>query len=239
MGEKRNRRTTMTQYTRLNIIAEGQTEREFAKETLSRYFESFGVLIDARCVMTSKNKHRTYRGGLLDYSKAKRDINNWISEEKSGQPYFSTMFDLYALPNDFPKFEESLKILDPYQRVEFLEKAMYEDIGHHKFIPYIQLHEFESLLLANPDLFLLEYMDAKEQVEQLKDIVMKHDNNPEKVNTGRETSPSKRIISLIPQYEGNKVNVGSVLAGIEGIDIQKIRCKHFADWVEKIEKINE
>lgn len=222
----------MKKYNYLNILAEGQAEREFAQNTLGKYFEPFGILVESRCVITSRKKHK--KGGLVNYSQAKNDLFRWISEEKGRDPFFTTMFDLYALPNDFPKFEESLKISDPYQRVEFLENALWEDINHHKFIPYIQLHEFEALLLANPDMLLIEYMDAIQQVGKLKEIVAQYDSNPEKVNTGKTTAPSKRIISLIPEYEGNKVSVGAVLAGIEGIEIQKNRCKHFADWIDKI-----
>jgi hypothetical protein len=227
----------MKNYIRLNVTAEGQTEMEFAKNILSEYFEGFGIIVDSRCVMTSKNKHKTYRGDLLDYKKAKRDILNWIAEEKSGDPFFTTMFDLYALPNDFPRYEESLQISDPYQRVEFLENALYEDITHRKFIPYLQLHEFEALLLSNPTVLLLEYPEAEKEVAQLHQIVEQHDTNPEKVNTGKKTAPSKRIINLIPAYEGNKTTVGVMLAGIEGIEKQKQRCLHFANWIEKIEKI--
>lgn len=219
----------------LNILAEGHAEREFSRNTLGEYFEPFGILVDSRCVVTSRKKHK--KGGIISYLQVKNDLFRWIAEEKGRQPFFTTMFDLYALPSDFPKFEESLKILDPYKRVEFLENAMSEDIGYHKFIPYIQLHEFEALLLANPEILLMEYVNANKQIEKLKEIVAKYDNNPEKVNTGKTTAPSKRIISLIPEYEGNKVSVGSVLAGIEGIEIQKHRCRHFADWINRIENI--
>lgn len=225
-------------YIRLNITTEGQTEMEFARKTLSTHFIKFGIIVDSRCVMTSKNKYKTYRGGLLDYGKAKKDILRWMAEEKSGEAYFTTMFDLYALPNDFPKFEESLKIQDPYLRVSFLEEAFKKDIDNHKFIPYIQLHEFEALLLSNPEILLIEYPDARREIEKLKRIISENNNNPELVNTGKNTAPSKRIINLIPEYEGNKPTVGSILAGIEGVEIQKNRCIHFGKWVEKIEKIN-
>lgn len=227
----------MKKYIPLNVVAEGQAEREFAQSSLGAYFEPQGIIVDSRCVMTSRKKRK--KGGLGNYMQAKNDIIRWIAEEKGRQPFFTTMFDLYALPNNFPRFEESLKITDPYKKVDFLENALYEDIGYHKFIPYIQLHEFEALLLANPDLLLIEYTDAGQQVEKLKQIVTKYDDNPEKVNTGNNTAPSKRIISLIPEYEGNKVNVGSVLAGIEGIEVQMQRCKHFADWIEKIQNLNK
>lgn len=225
----------MKQIIPINIVAEGQAERTFAQDTLGPYFASFGIIVHSRCIMTSRKKHK--KGGIDNYVKAKNDILRWIAEEKSRQPFFTTMFDLYALPDDFPRFEESLEINDPYKRVEFLENAFSEDIGYHKFIPYIQLHEFEALLLANPDLLLLEYTEATKPVENLKQIVFEHDNNPEKVNTGQHTAPSKRIISLIPEYEGNKVTVGAVLAGIEGIEIQKQRCKHFSEWIGKIQSI--
>lgn len=175
---------------------------------------------------------------MLDYGKARKDILRWIAEEKSGEAYFTTMFDLYALPNDFPKFEESSKIQDPYLRVNFLEEAFKKDIDNHKFIPYIQLHEFEALLLSNPEILLIEYPDAYREIEKLKRIISENNNNPELVNTGKNTAPSKRIINLIPEYEGNKPTVGSILAGIEGVEIQKNRCIHFGKWVEKIEKIN-
>jgi hypothetical protein len=228
----------MSAHIRLNIVAEGQTEMTFAKKYLAQHFSAFNISVDSRCVMTSKDKYKTYRGGLISYTKAKNDILLWIAEEKSGEPYFSTMFDLYALPNDFPKFEESLRISNAYDRVLFLEKALSEDINHRKFIPYIQLHEFEALLLANPEILLLEYETAHKEVQALKDIVATYDNNPELVNTGAETAPSKRIISLVPEYEGNKVSAGAELVGYEGIEIQKQRCKHFASWINTLEKLS-
>lgn len=227
----------MKEYIYLNVLAEGQAEREFAQNTLGPYFEKLGIVVDSRCVITSRKKHK--KGGLVSYIQAKNDLTRWIAEEKGRNPFFTTMFDLYALPVDFPKFQESLEIQDPYSKVEFLENALSEDIGYHKFIPYIQLHEFESLLLANPDILLLEYVNAHKQIELLKTIVADYGGNPEKVNTGNSTAPSKRIISVIPAYEGNKVSVGAVLAGIDGIQILKDRCSHFANWLNKIEDISQ
>jgi len=222
----------MKEYIYLNVLAEGQTERSFAQDTLGLYLEKFNIVVDSRCVMTSRQKHK--KGGLITYEHAKNDLIRWIAEEKGRLPFFTTMFDLYALPSDFPKYAESLKIVDPYQRVKFLEEAMMEDINYYKFIPYIQLHEFEALLLANPDVLLVEYIDANKQIEQLKQIVADHDGNPELVNTGKTTAPSKRIISLIPEYEGNKVSVGAVLAGVEGIEKLEPKCPHFHEWISNL-----
>jgi hypothetical protein len=226
------------EYIRINIIAEGQTEMEFSKNVLNKFFIPQGIIVDSRCVQTAKSKLKTFRGGLLNYEKAKADIWRWIKEEKNSEPYFSTMFDLYALPHDFPNFEASLKIADPYDRVAFLEKSLKEDIGYYKFIPYIQLHEFEALLLANPDSLLLEYPDKANEIAQLKQIVVDHDNNPEKVNTGEETAPSKRIIKLIPAYKGNKVTVGAYLPSIDDLQAAQQNCKHFSEWINQIMQLN-
>jgi len=60
------------------------------------------------------------------------------------------MIDFYALPSDFPNCDACAHLRDPYQRVACVEKALADDIKYHRFIPYIQLHEFEALIFADP-----------------------------------------------------------------------------------------
>ena len=98
-------------YINLNILAEGQAEREFAQNTLGVYFEPLGILVDSRCVMTSRKKHK--KGGLGNYLQAKNDLIRWISEEKGRHPFFTTMFDLYALPMPI-----KLTNLPPFLRIK-------------------------------------------------------------------------------------------------------------------------
>ncbi|WP_250631478.1 DUF4276 family protein [Rhodoflexus caldus] len=222
---------------RVNIVAEGQTEMEFCRQVLNPHFNPKGIFIESRCVKTSRNRHKIFRGGSLDYQRVKADIMRWIKEEKSGEPYFSTMFDLYALSDDFPGFQQAQHITDPYQKVAFLENALKQDLGYRKFIPYIQLHEFESLLLANPDSLLLEYPDKRDAIEQLKAVVAQYEGNPELVNEGKETAPSKHIIRLIPEYEGNKVSVGAILPGIDYLEAAQKYCQHFREWLSQIEQL--
>lgn len=92
---------------RLHITAEGQTEERFVKEVLAPYLGEQGIWADARCVLTSKDKraHCEYRGGWRRgnaYSTVKKDIAAWMKEDKNPDARFTTMFDLYALPEDFP-----------------------------------------------------------------------------------------------------------------------------------------
>jgi len=124
---------------RLHITAEGQTEEMFVRRLLQAYLAARNVFVDARSVLTSKDKKAgyTYRGGFLRYDKAKRDILEWIKQDHNPECRFSTMFDLYALPEDFPGAQEIKTISDPYEQVACLEERLAEDMDHPGFIPYI------------------------------------------------------------------------------------------------------
>ena len=61
--------------------------------------------------------------------------------------------------------------------------------------------------------------------------------NPELIDNGPETAPSKRIISIYPRYGDNKPTIGSMIAQEIGIDELKKACRHFNDWVTKLERL--
>lgn len=141
------------------------------------------------------------------------------------------MFDLYALPNDFPKFEEAKKCADVYRKVEVLEEAFKEDIGDYRFLPYIQLHEFEALILSKPEELLYEYFEYEDEVKKLVEL-LEEIQNPELINT--EKAPSKRIEELIPEY--NKVSGGTATVARIGTEYLIDTCKHFKDWLDRLVK---
>ncbi len=225
----------MKSFIRLNVIAEGQTEEHFVKDTLAGHLSNFNVDTRVRCVLTSKDKYKNYRGGLISYQKAKLDICTWLKSDPNEDARFTTMFDLYALPDDFPGNAESRKANDPYIRVSIIEKAMKEDIDDRRFIPYIQLHEFETFLFVSPDMLKVEYFNHEKSIARLNKIRSEFDNNAELINDGDKTAPSKRIIQLIPEYSGSKVNVGAAVAGMIGIDTLRTNCRHFNDWLKTLE----
>jgi len=224
---------------RLHITAEGQSEERFVKDTLVSHLSFFNVFTDVRCVLTSKDKHKKYRGGLISYQKAKTDIHNWLASDGNNDARFTTMFDLYALPNDFPGFEEAFTKKSPYEKIEVLEQALFADINDQRFIPYIQLHEFEALLFSKLSMLELEYFDHDKELKQLEKILISFSNNPELINDKPETAPSKRIIKLIPEYGGNKVNVGAVIASLIGMEHLRKACQHFNEWIIKLENLSE
>jgi hypothetical protein len=218
---------------RLNITAEGQTEEGFVREVLSSHLLRFDVLCHVRSVMTSRKLRK--RGGISKYLKARTDIVQWLKEQPGRDVRFSTMFDFYALPNDFPGVTESKRLNDPYGKVKCIEGALLDDIADDRLIPYIQLHEFEALVLSKPEEFALEFMDREKEIQDLEKCLKDFDGNPEMINDKPETAPSKRIKKLIPEYK--KTTSGPQITELIGIDHLKATCRHFREWVEKLEAL--
>jgi hypothetical protein len=222
---------------RLHIIAEGQTEEEFVNAVLSKHLANFNVFADVCCVPTKQTKTKIYKGGLVSYQKAKKTLVSRLKNDKSKNVRFTTMFDLYALPNEFPQFEQAKQISDPYKRVEQLETAFADDIGDDRFIPYIQLYEFEALILAEPNLLIERFPEHQKNVEQLSEFCKQY-SSPELINDGATTAPSKQIIKLIPSYESAKASVAPLMAQKIGLQTIRNKCPHFNKWLIQLENLN-
>lgn len=220
----------------LNILCEGQTEELFVKEVLKPYLAVRGIIVKSRLLMT--NVKLGVKGGLISYAQAKRDLAMWVRQSQktvSESHYFSTMFDLYALPDDFPGYERVVQG-DVYAYVRKLEAAFYNDCGiGENFIPYIQVHEFEALVLCGLDKLKEEYPDSAEAIDTLNHVLNAFAGNPEAVDSGKATAPSKRIINVLDgQYHYDKSKSGMAVTKSVGIDTLRARCRHFDDWISRI-----
>ena len=219
---------------RLHFIVEGQTEETFVNRLLSPHLGSLSIGVKARSVMTSRKRGVKHRGGIVNYAKAKNDINAWRMEDQNEDARFTTMFDLYELPRDFPGYEDALKASNPYDRVSVLEQALEEDISDPRFIPYLQLHEFETLLLSDPRKLGLQFVDRSVGIRKL--VKMASDfESPEHINDGPDTAPSKRITDAIPEYGRMKPSAGPIVAEKIGLSALRSKCAHFGEWIGKLE----
>ncbi len=219
---------------RINFVVEGQTEERFVKSLLRDHFVHQSIIVETRLITTFRNRrkpHITNRGGLTTYRHAYDDIYRWIQNDESA--ICTTMFDLYRLPIDFPAFEEASRFPDPYKRVEVLENALSEAINYHRFIPYIQLHEFESLLFSDIAKLNTHYPEYSGEISQLSDKASEF-KSPELINDGLETAPSKRIIKKIPPFNEGKAVVGPNVAAAIGLSRLQDRCQHFREWLQKL-----
>jgi Domain of unknown function (DUF4276) len=216
---------------RVVIICEGETEREFCKTLLASYFGKRNIHIQSPLIKRSM-------GGIVRWSILKKEIENYLKEN---DVYVTMLIDYYGLYSkyNFPGWDESLKRIDKNERMDFLEAAMQNDISEtlrHRFIPYMQLHEFEGLLFNNIEVFY-EQVPKNELVgiAELEKTFRDYPDNPEMINNIPETSPSHRLERIISGY--NKILYGHYFA--EAIGLEKIRLKspRFNQWMNKIETI--
>lgn len=98
----------------IHVLCEGQTEQGFVEEVLKPYLIEQGVS-SVKSVLVTTNKKKNARGGLVAYQHAFDDLSILMKSNRDGEyekHVFTTMFDLYALPNDFPGYSEANSIGD-------------------------------------------------------------------------------------------------------------------------------
>lgn len=216
---------------RIIIICEGQTEQEFVNKTMSPFFVSKGIILQAPLIKVSK-------GGIVRWSLLKNQIENHLKQEK--EVFVSTFIDYYGIYSkyEFPNWDRAQKIIDKNKRLQYLETQMKSDISvklQHRFIPYMQLHEFEGLLFCEKEVFLQIFPNNELIGKDELAYIFANFDNPEMINDKKETSPSHRLARIIKGYD--KVVYGNILA--ETIGLHRIRNKapRFNNWIETLSKI--
>lgn len=213
---------------RLIIIVEGDSELEFVNIILKPFFYSKGIYN----IESFKIKHS--KGGLSKYIHFKKDIQNIIYEDNV---IVTSLIDFYALPNDFPKFEESKLIQNKPDRLNFLENAIKEDIeltqnkAFKNLIPYIQLHEFEAFIFSSIKGLEELFEPSQANFKELNNII-KSFPNPENINENPNTAPSKRLLKNINGY--NKVVDGVSIIDEIGIETVIEKCPRFKIWINTL-----
>jgi Domain of unknown function (DUF4276) len=213
---------------RVYVLVEGQTEEAFLNELLVPYYASRGLYLYPIIVSTSPG----YRGGVVSYAKIRPQIDRLCRQHASA--HITTLFDLYALPNDFPGKGnlEYPSMGSGQQKAEFLQSKLAEDIDHRNFVPNLLVHEFEALLFTNIDAFQIWTNDDC-ILEPLRNVCSH--TSPEDINDSQQTAPSKRILSAMPSYQ--KTFHGPLIANDIGLDAMRAACPHFNHWLNILESL--
>lgn len=185
---------------RLRFIVEGQTEETFVNQVLRQHLAQMSIVVDARCVQTGNKGGVKHSGGVSNYELPKQDILRWTRGDRRPDARFATMFDLYGLPSEFPGCSDAALIANPYEKVRAIEDALKADIADWRFIPYIQLREFEALILSDPERISGQFGDRDAGARRLAALIPQFES-PEHIDYGADTAPSKRIIREIPECE--------------------------------------
>ena len=210
---------------RLFIVVEGQTEEEFVNVLLSPYLNNFGIYdVRATKITTSKG----YKGGFVNYQHLKNDVMRLLNQ--SGKDVIVTTFvDLFKLPASVPDFVNISNKFTKKNSVKEFEKSIAKDIGDIRFIPYIQMHEFEALLFSSTKGFSTYYENEKSVINGVTKI-MNEFSNPEDINSDKP--PSYRIKELTLNYD--KIVYGNIMVLEIGIETILEKCPRFKNWVERI-----
>ena len=220
----------------LCVLTEGQTGEAFVRDVLAPRLSHLGVYPVARSVLTGRKRGRNYRGGVKQYAHVRNDLGRWLRERSAPNCRFTTLIDLYALPADFPGYAGAMGERDVQRRVAALESAFRADIAdaRDRFLPYIQLHEFEALLFSALEAFVYTFPDQEADVRRLVDVAQEF-GSPEKIDDGHDTCPSRRIQSVFPGHR--KVLFGPMLALEIGLDPMRAACPHFNEWLGRLEAL--
>jgi len=222
---------------RLYCLVEGWTEEAFVKNTLAPHLEAFNLWAKP-IVVGGERKNRDSspipRGGG-SWERWRRDFQRLLGEQHGHSVHFTTLFDLFRLPLGFPGLEEWGGVQDGVERCRRLEQSLLRDIDDHRLIPYLQVHEFEALVLASLPA-LRDWLDSEEDLEGLDRLIREvGGSRPEEVNDGPTTAPSKRILASIPGYQ--KTLHGPYAIGDTGLDAVRQQCPRFDSWISMLENL--
>jgi hypothetical protein len=221
----------------LVIIVEGETEQAFVRDPLAAHLALHGTTVWP--VLPGRQRRH---GGVKKWAVARQDIVRTLKEGR----YCSTMFDYYAMPDDWPgrarsrarPWKERAALVEVEIHAE-ITSAMGGKFNPQYFIPYIQLHEFEALAFADVEhLASVLAPLGRASTETLTSIfaeILEQAGHPEAINDGYETCPSRRIGQVVAAYR--KRAHGPIVTRRIGLDVLRQRCDHFATWVTRLEDL--
>lgn len=132
-------------------------------------------------------------GGGSNFDLIENHLRRLMSRYQHDKNVFiSVMVDLYSFPKGGNTVydEDVVKVQSGKNKVLLLQGKMNNQMSYQNFIPYVQLHEFEALLLSKPDALLSFYTDKSKEIEELKTEIKGME--PEEINETPQGAPSKK-----------------------------------------------
>ena len=206
--------------TRLLVMAEGLTEFNFVTQLLKPHLEARNP---GAITVSAPNLK-----GYHTYAALKKFVKNLLGSPGSAA-IVTTMIDLFKIPRDFPGLAEATHDA-PDQRVRHLERCFTEEIGDRRLFAYLQLHEFEALLLTDLPILADQHPNPRKEIVDLAARLDREFTSPEDVN--RLRAPSYWIKDAVPEY--NKTIDGPITASRIGLPKLRERCPHFGHWLQHL-----
>ena len=216
---------------RLIIVCEGQTEQEFCNDILQPHLIQFGIVVQNPTIKKTA-------GGIVRWDSLKHQIETHLKQDPTA--FVTTLIDFYGIHayHNYPSWLQANQHNNKNIGMDLMEQGMLSDIStqfQHRFIPYIQLHEFEGLLFCDINVFdngfeKNEFLDYNYLLQTIND-----NQNPELINDSSITAPSKRLLKIIKDY--SKITHGCLIAQDIGINKMRAKCPRFNKWIDDLEHI--
>lgn len=216
--------------TRVYAVVEGQSEERFFTDIVAPALWARRIAIVP--ILLKKT------GGDPRWARVKSDVVKFLKQDHGA--FVTTMFDLYGLGQDWPgrqaPFRDGIAAADCIEtccKLELAAELPDELRIQQRFLPHIQPYEIEGLLFSDTAALAgsIPGCTAAAELAAIRQSVA----TPEHINDGSDTAPSKRIRNLIPRY--NKVLYASVAAQAVSMATMRAECRHFAEWIAKLESL--
>jgi Domain of unknown function (DUF4276) len=219
--------------TRVYVVVEGATEEAFVANILAQSLWPRNVYLTP--IILGSPGHK---GGNPSYARVKRDVVTQLKQDWAA--YCSTMIDFYGLGAGFPGTPPPLS-LSSYGKVRRIEQAFKVDVveslpdirADARFIPYLQLHEYEGLLFSDPP--TLASGIGQQHLAAHFQTIRSAFPTPEDIDDSPNTAPSKRITDAYAAY--SKPIDGLRAAQAIGVDRIRLECPHFREWLEQLQAL--
>jgi hypothetical protein len=212
---------------RVHVLVEGQTEEVFVRDILAPYLLNYNIHCIPIIISTKRVKSGgKFRGGVISYEQVKKEIKLLLADTSAS--LVTTMIDYYGF-NRMAPFKELIVGNCPVTRVSSLEQLIRIDIGNSRFLPYLQLHEFEALMFASPQQIACTLIEERKESDLIS--IRNSYSTPEEINDN--FPPSKRLLQLFQSYR--KPFHGLLIAKRIGLSEMRNECPHFNMWVGKLE----
>ena len=219
--------------TNVYVICEGPTEVRFVKNILAPNLANRKLFLHPITVGSMRTK-----GGNVTFDRLYNNVRRQLYNNR--RSYCSTLVDYYGLDSEFPGLDLAATrsgIRAKAQAVaERLVAALSRTIESEpllRFIPYVQMHEFEALLFSDP--YALAKAIGRPELRNQLATIRGDFETPEHIDDSAVSAPSKRILELAPGYE--KPLMGEIAAKAVGLDRIRNECPLFDAWLTKLESL--
>lgn len=215
----------------LYLIVEGETEEEFVKRLLIPYLYGRGLRCHIQAILVCMS------GGGHGHNNTEHFLNTIEPVlYYDGEPVITSLLDFFRFPRKHLDYSACQERPTAVAQADCLQDALFQQVqqlrSYRRFIPYVQLHEFEALLFTDAGGYELHPPAIGMAVAGVRAAYA----TPEAINSSPEQAPSKRLAAIYTAAGQRYRKVADAVDILEliGLDLVIARCPRFGTWVEEI-----